>query len=58
MNKKYYIIAILSILIVLIGVTVAYWIAIVTGEGENITVTVDNKRRMDKNKNIYSRKSK
>ncbi len=44
MNKKYYIIAILSILIVLIGVTVAYWIAIVTGEGENITVTVDTLR--------------
>ncbi len=40
-NKKYLIISIISVLIILLGVTAAYWIAKITGDGSQITVTVD-----------------
>ena len=40
-NKKYLIISIISVLVILIGVTAAYWIAKIKGDGSQITVTVD-----------------
>ena len=64
MNKKYLIIGIVSVLIILIGVTLAYWIAVVQGEGKKITVTVDTLKIVftddelingeNKEKDIYS----
>ncbi len=41
-NRKYLIIGIVSILIVLIGTTLAYWLADIEGVGEDITVQVES----------------
>ncbi len=40
-NKKYLIIGIVSVLIILIGLSVAYWVAVVQGEGREMTFTVE-----------------
>ena len=40
-NKKYLIVSIVSVLLLAIGLSFAYWRATIVGEGKSITVTVD-----------------
>ena len=40
MNKKYLIVSIITIAILSLGVSLAYWLGSVTGEGANMSITL------------------